>query len=64
MGDFNIMILSNSRFLSWNCNFKYIESEFELRLILKSLVNVEIDVLNSQKTSLKCNEFEFRNEQF
>ena len=57
MGDFNIMILSNSNFLSWNCNFKYIESEFELRLILKSLVNVEIGVLNSQKTSLKYNEF-------
>ena len=30
-----------------DCNFKSVVSEFELRLILKSLVNVEIDVLNS-----------------
>ena len=32
MGDFDIIILLN--FLSWNCNFKPIESEFKLRLIL------------------------------
>ena len=57
MGDFNIMILSNSIFFSWNCNFKPTESEFELRLILKSLVNVEIDVLKSQTMSLEYKEF-------
>ena len=57
MGDFDIIILSNSNFLSWNCNFKFTESEFELRLISKSLVNVEIGILNSQTMSSKYNEF-------
>ena len=57
MGDFNIIILSNSKFVSWICNFKSTESEFKLRLILKSLVNVEIGVLNSQTMSSKYNEF-------
>ena len=57
MGDFNIMIFSNSNFLFWNCNFKSTESEFELRLISKSLVNGKIGVLNSQTMSLKYNEF-------
>ena len=50
MGDFNIMIFSNS-------NFKSTESEFELRLISKSLVNGKIGVLNSQTMSSKYNEF-------
>ena len=57
MGDFNIMIFSNSNFLFWNCNFKSIQSEFELRLISKSLVNGKIGVLNSQTMSSKYNEF-------
>ena len=57
MGDFDIIILSNSNFLSWNCNFKPTESEFELRLILKSLVNFEMGVLNSQTMSSKNKEF-------
>ena len=55
MGDFNIMIFSNSNFLFWNCNFKSTESEFELRLISKSLVNGKIGVFE-----LTNNEFEIQ----
>ena len=56
-GWFQYYDLFEFEFLFWNCNFKSTESEFELRLISKSLVNGKIGVLNSQTMSLKYNEF-------